>query len=244
MTLAALSFVNASELVGYNYLTQSGLAAWREGASAPSGGTNVLSNETSFTLTLPSASYESGAPYDTAGSLTTATNADGSSITDLQREEAGQLFQAGNSVNLTSIAIFAHYSNNSLGSGDFYLRITDSSGTSYMSSVATITSGVQWDDPWSSSHRFVNKTSYTFDFSGVEMILGDSYTVDFVDVDGNLKDADLSVTNSSDLGKIKGQPTWSPILQVNTTSIIPEPSSATLSLLALSGLLLRRRRRA
>ncbi len=230
LLFASLSTVHASDPTTYNYLTETGFAS----------AANVLSNETTFTLTLPSSSYTA-----TSGSLTTATAADGGPLSGEEALEAESIFQTGNSVSLTSISVFAHYTSETLGgTGDYYLRITDGEGNSFTSSAATINTNDTWDDPWTPSFRYTGKGTYTFDFSGVNLVLGDSYTVDFVDAAGNLKNANISVSRTSDLGKVDGNSTWSPILRVDTSSIIPEPSSATLSLLAFSALLLRRRRTA
>ncbi len=253
--LLALTCAPMTQASSYTYTTDSGLAAWNAGATDPSKtneykgvGTTGGGNYTSFTLNISAVSYNADHPDGTTGSLTTATNSDGSPLVGDQLTEAQEYFTASEGVQLTEISVMGRY-NNATGNNlqNTYLQVLDSSGSVLTTSTVAVQSNMGWFDPWADSSFSLKYSSfasatYTFDTS-LLLSLDDTYTFRFVNADGNSQSVGLWVTSTSNLGNVNGTTTWSPIMTATTQSIVPEPSSMTLALTCLTGLLLRRRRK-
>ena len=84
----------------------------------------------------------------------------------------------------------------------------------------------------------------TFDFSGENVIfkMGDTITFNFDSDNGNVNSAVPSFQNINGPVIASNMPAWKASVKISAVSV-PEPTTATLSLLALAGLAARRRRK-
>ncbi len=223
---------------------KSGISTWVDADTNPTGGT-AGGQYHAFTLKIDADSLGATAPVGTNGSLTTVANADGSDMTPYEEWQADDLFSNGKPYRLTEITMMGRYNNETSFKVGTHLTVTDSSGTSIISDVLTTTK-VTWQDPWSPSFYYTSYETGVFTFGdGLDLVLGETYTFTFTDSSGTVLERalqpQLQVTENSDLGFVNDSTRWSPIMAASV--YIPEPSTATLSLVALSGLLLRRRRK-
>ncbi len=213
----------------YKYTVQSGM-----GSGASSG------NYTSFTLNFPDAHFDAANPPAGKNSLTTVENADGSPMTDYEIWQSQSLFSAGSTFSLQSLQITGGYTNGTSFAEGLVLKVTDSQGIT-LTSNAVVKSNATVRDPFDGSTYFVSgKDIGTFTFSTeVSMIVGQSYSFQFVNASGTSVTTRLTAVQGSNIGALNGN--YAP--SITAIGYIPEPGTATLSVLALAGLVLRRRRK-
>ncbi len=183
---------------------------------------HVFSSVSSFTFTLTASLFNNAATT----TQTVASNGDTSYAST-----------ADSKVSLTSITLWEKEHQNYSTIPDS-ITIKDSNGTT----VATSSSFTRHNDQLLPC----NHDGGTWTFSGVNLLtVGSTYTVEFATWN-------IAVTNlgASGFATTKGDAAWQPAsLKIVTTSVnavtpaVPEPATATLSLLALAGLATRRRRK-
>ncbi len=186
-------------------------------------------------------------------------------------DDGTSVFEAASTVNLDSITIYSRVScsandtwdtmgNDSTGTAFTYdnlvLCITID-GTSYYSSTATVENGDTTVTGTLTSME--NLASLTFEFEDVTISTATTYTAALYTYDSNTEaytatsislsasqytSDDWSLTNLA--GSVQGNsfgPTATTVV-TSTYVAVPEPATATLSLVALAGLMVRRRRQA
>ncbi len=232
----------------YNYTTQNGYLNW-DGLTTPDDKDVKVGLYNGFTFNISEDSFNNDPPtYRHRDSLTTVTNSHGDPMATEPKE-----FRTGNLLNLCSLQI--------IGAGGYEFENIASvqiiMPTGNVSSVNMTVDMRDVYDPWQSS-PVTQRNVATFNFEGVNVEIGNTYQVLFFDINNNQVEANIAVsknggdnffmlkeinniiTNTNDDFSAAG-------LTINTTTItddevVPEPSTATLSLLALAGLLGRRRR--
>ncbi len=186
---------------------------------------------TSFSFTLSDALFSGTA--DTTNALTTASD--------------GSESYASSTLSLTSILIVARNSGGTITADT--LVITDSSGNIVATSTG-VTSSSQANYDVFDTTKFYTRNVYTYTFSGAELTVGETYTATFY-TDGEVTSQQLIASyngnGTSDGGAAAASlsnSTYQPggmVITVSSVSV-PEPATATLGLLALGALALRRRR--
>lgn len=239
--LAGLLFLFcATEAMATTYTTENGYFDWDASGNLSATGVSQGAYD-GFSFTLNSDSLDAAKPSGTTGSLTTATGGDAN-------------FSAGTQVSLTEISVISYASGADINQA-LTLMIVDSKGNEYLSSQSKVDYTTTYD-PWFSSATDADGMKYsanaaTYSFDGVSLTVGESYTAFFLDANGNAVRVGMRVSNNGDDGfdvLDKNGNVMSPGfsaggLTIVTESTVPEPSTATLSLLALAGLMGRRRRR-
>ncbi len=232
LCLGLATAASASYTLGTtNYTTTTGMF---EGASS--------ANVASFTFTLSDELFAGSASVSNA--LTTAN--DGSSTFTTQ-------------VGLTGMKLVSRYSSNSQEVS--VIKITDSSGALVATSTAiTLNSNGRNYDVFATD-KYWSRESYTITFSALESVLtvGETYTVMAYDSEGSALTLGLygskngtGVGSGMNAAVMTGAASYQPggmiisttaLVATADTPAIPEPATATLSLLALAGLATRRRRK-
>ncbi len=239
----------------YSYVTENGFLNWN-GQSTPDHQDVSVDEYKGFTFNIGVDSVNSPTPIlNHRDSLTTITNQHGETMANAPAE-----FSTGNYLNLSSIQIMGSTAYDFGNVDSIRIIVPASGGTSY-TEVSSINKTVDLRDvydPWLDSPVFQRNVA-TFSFEGFNVQIGQTYQVLFYDSKGQPVDASLVVTKNGADGFFMLDQDGDGItatdrdfsaagLTINTTSIsnddvIPEPSTATLSLIALAGLLGRRRRR-
>ncbi len=192
---------------------------------------NGAGNYSSFSFTLSEALFSGTA--STTNAFTTASD--------------GSESYASNTLSLTSILIVAGNSGGTITADT--LVITDSSGNTVATSTG-VTSSRQVNYDVFDSDEYYTRNVYTYTFSDAELTVGETYTVTFY-IDGEVSSQRL-MTSYNGNGTAEGGATaaslstagYQPggmVITVSSVSV-PEPVTATLGLLALGALALRRRR--
>ncbi len=241
------SFAQADE-PEYTFTTQNGNGKWVTGASSPTADFD-RGRYDNMSFTLDPDSLYAPTPYDSKGSLTQASAYDGSALTPEGLTGADYYFQDGHTVSLTQIELKGEARNGSSFVAGTYMRITDSTGNTYTSNEAALSINVSVGDPWAPGWFFSDDLA-TFTFADTVLLeIGVQYTVQFVDASGNLLTGNnrpyMELTGSGGEGfSAGGISTLSPAgLKIITQSIVPEPSTAVMGLLAVFGFAARRRRK-
>ncbi len=238
------------QAIDAKYTTQNGLLDWNQtGATATGIG---VGSYTGFSFDIIADHLYNPTPRDDSGSLTTATTLDGKFPVHEPIEE----FENGKQLNLTSIDV-AGMSSDSFKNVAYVSFVVDGQS---ITSTSVMTTTTDLTDPWHMdgvSPVLTDTTIASFTFNNVTIDIGTSYDVLFHDASGNVIEVDLISTLNgahgfhmlTGNGNVVGGGLSAAGLTINTTSvdfggddIIPEPSTASLSLLALAGLLARRRR--
>ncbi len=162
-------------------------------------------------------------------------------------------------VGLTSIEVVSRYGNDSAVL-PATLKITDVNGNLVATSSSSVKNGnVRHYDVFDSADYWT-RFSFTFSFDELssQLTVGETYTATFYDANGDAMQVGMIASkNGSGTGEgvaaaVMGTtPNYQPAgLVISTTSLVeettpavPEPTTATLSLLALAGLCARRRRK-
>ncbi len=189
-------------------------------------------------------------------SLAVDTWATSCSDSSISADEAG--FTTGTTVSLDSIVLYSRTDS----------QITDATAKYYIdpATIMIITSNVDGsvitsdaltisDEMVTIGSTSVSAYAMTFSFDAADsIVLDDTYTITFgtVDEDGDITSLDLGMNVATAAGGtdsgwyVNTDTNYGPNGAVATTSTytIPEPATATLSLVALAGLMVRRRRQA
>lgn len=246
ITLLALAGVAGADTVSIAPLTSS--EGWSVGHQNTKKSTNAVLDTTAATLTLTNADWSRGyGVYTLADAITLTNETDRLTVsftintTDLNSLVTGTLVGSGKAITL------GHGSYNDSGNGGngiqsgistdttgvFYNMQTDNTGGVFVmpdkkvnnsftaNTPLTLTTTVEWN---TTKSQFVASLSYG-KTSLTSYDLGTSYTLDKLvfSLDGNSTQTVSGVSVSANL--------------------VPEPATATLSLLALAGLAARRRRK-
>ncbi len=192
---------------------------------------NGAGNYSSFSFTLSEALFSGTA--STTNALTTASD--------------GSESYASSTLSLTSILIVAGNSTGTISADT--LVITDSSGNTVATSTG-VTSSRQTNYDVFDSSEYYTRNVYTYTFSDAELTVGETYTVTFY-TDGEVTNQRLMTSyngNGTSEGgaaaaslSTAGYQPGGMVITVSSVSV-PEPATATLGLLALGALALRRRR--
>ena len=219
------------------YTTENGVGKWENDTISGSGLSQGMYYGFGFTLNSDSLNAEK--PNGTGGSLTSATGGDAS-------------FATGDKVALTKISVAGYNSSISACFGNVAgIEITGSDGTSFKSDSMETAAG-KASDPWDPSHLYSSATA-TFTFpEDIFLTIGTQYTAAFFNTAGEKIFAYLRISTNGDLGydvrdangniQSSGYSAAGLTVVTEGTPAVPEPATTTLSLLALAGLMARRRR--
>ncbi len=219
LCLGCIAFA-AGEEETITYTTTTGIYTGNDGGSY-----------SSFSFTLSDALFSGTA--STTNALTTASD--------------GSESYASSTLSLTSILIVARYSTGTITADT--LVITDSSGNTVATSTG-VTSSSQVNYDVFDSERLYTRNVYTYTFSDAELTVGETYTATFY-TNGSVTSQQLIASyngnGTSEGGAVAASlrnNNYQPggmVITVSSVSV-PEPATATLGLLALGALALRRRR--
>ncbi len=217
LCLGCIAFA-AGEEETITYTTTTGIYTGNDGG-----------NYSSFSFTLSDALFSGTA--STTNALTTASD--------------GSESYASSTLSLTSILIVARNSGGTITADT--LVITDSEGNIVATSTG-VTSSSQVNYDVFDSSEYYTRNVYTYTFSDAELTVGETYTATFY-TNGSVTSQQLIAsyngnqtgsTVAASLGDSNYQP-GGMVITVSSVSV-PEPATATLGLLALGALALRRRR--
>ncbi len=231
------------EVPDYTFTTQNGIGDWGAPGSTRPGTTGTGGGDyDEFTFSIHTDSLYAGVPFDTTGSLTEVTTIGG---VEVPQEDASRYFEPVDKVSLTSITLFTRSQSDATDvPAGVTLQITDALGNIVTSAVGVYTASQTAYDPWNEYITTGGAWTYprgtvSFEFTDTAILqLDTEYTVTVVG--GELG---LFVTLNGDEGFSAGGSAYSPAGMTIVTEALPEPSTATMSLLALAGLLARRRRK-
>lgn len=151
----------------------------------------------------------------------------------------------GTALTLSSLSILARANDGHKGVGSSVAITID--GVTYTSTTTTYSDGDIYTDDAGSTLNGHGLITYTFVDKLPTFELGDTLTFSFSLTDGTV--ADENKIPAAALKGISAAPiiyggVWQAAMQLNVDTVtVPEPTTATLSLLALAGLAARRRRR-
>ena len=234
-----LSFLCATAAMATTYTTENGFCDWDAEGNISSSGVSQ-GDYYGFSFTLNGDSLNANKPSGTTGSLTTPSDGEAD-------------FTTGSTVSLTEISII---SSNSAGAFNtaVKLMLVDSKGNEFFSSSMSQEDNVVARDPWFDAATDPDASRFsscvgTYNFDGVELTIGETYEAFYLDAAGNATSVRMRVGLNGDDGygvvDEDGNPVapgYSAAGLTIVTESVPEPTTATLSLLALAGLMARRRR--
>ncbi len=256
-----LALCCASAAMATSYTTQNGVSVWTESDEGEPTASDVVKNGgnyTGFSFTISSDSLNADVPVGTTGSLTTVTSGDAADAT----------LTADTSLSVTSITVYQRASYDWDNDNAIYLCYIAEDGTTYYSEAGDCLSTAYATDPWDSSVTSTSLNTLVFTFSDDSFVIDvdTSYKLMFVtgvtDEDtGTITYSGYGTTEVSLHATLGSDSDWDLYnsatnipntsygatgLTINTTTYtaVPEPATATLSLVALAGLMVRRRRQA
>ncbi len=220
LCLGCIAFA-AAEDETITYTTTTGIYTGNNGGSY-----------SSFSFTLSDALFSGTA--STTNALTTASD--------------GSESYASSTLSLTSILLVPRYTTGTITADT--LVITDSEGNTVATSTGVTSSSRANRDVFDST-KFYTRNVYTYTFSGAELTVGETYTARFY-TNGEVTNQQLIASYNGNgtseggavaasLGSTRNYQPGGMVITVSSVSV-PEPATATLGLLALGALALRRRR--
>ncbi len=223
---------------GYKFTTTNGFGAWGEDPADSEPGTtgiNKSGNITWVEFAINSDSLYATKPSGTVGSLTEVTDVGGAAVSF---EDSLKYFEPVDKVKLTEITLVGHSTLQSNFPTGTTMTIIDSLGNSYTSNEVSFTASVNVQDPWGPSSWYYPRSTGQFVFDGdILLDINEVYRVTFNQA------VALTLTENGDEGfGLSNYSQYAPAAMKIVTWAVPEPTTSSLSLLALAGLMLRRRR--
>ncbi len=243
LAIACLSSTVAAADDTITYTTENGYFYWsgegnndQEWSNYCDSSLNTSTDTLTFSINSSSVNASKPVGSTDGASLTTATDASNNILSDAS-------LATGTTVNLESIMILGADTGANWTGITLTITGADGSTVATSTSISVIQKHLTYD-PWASSEPTQAKYSVaaaTFGFEDdIQLIVGDVYTItlsSYVNLKGTILGDDGFSIDGSSINSAAG-------LTIVTTERIPEPATATLSLLALAGLMLRRRRQA